>query len=285
MPDIIGPAIARDRLRASLQELRESRGLTPVEVGQRLTWSASTIDEVESGLRLLPPLEVAALLSEYEAVGPMAERLLLLAQIAWSRPWWAVHGLTDEYQDYVAYEAEATRISIYEPLVVPGPLQTPRYARAATATILGRPEDDPAVVARAQVRAERQSRLAARHDVQFVAIVDEVVLRRVIGGPEVMSEQLAYLASAAENGPATLLVMPTGEGGHPGLGGVFELLEFGDDASLTTVLLESTIRDHIVRGAHVRDVYRPIVDYLLATGLRGAEAVALVRRVRDEIGS
>ena len=72
-------------------------------------------------------------------------------------------------------------------------------------------------------------------------------------------------------------------GGHSGLGGVFELLEFGDDASLTTVLLESTIHDHIVRGPQVRAVYRPIVDYLLATGLRGAEAIALVRRIRDEL--
>jgi len=283
MPDIIGPAIARDRLRTSLREFRASRGLTPDEVGQRLTWSASTVEEVESGLRLLPPLEVAALLSAYEVTGPEAERLLLLAQIAWSRPWWATHGLTDEYQDYVGYEAEATRISIYEPLVVPGPLQTPRYARAATATILGRPVDDPAVVARAQVRAERRNRIMTRHDVQFVAIVDEVVLRRVIGGPEVMAEQLDQLAAAAENGPVTLLIMPTGEGGHPGLGGVFELLEFGDDASLTTVLLESTIHDHIVRGPQVRAVYRPIVDYLLATGLRGAEAIALVRRIRDEL--
>ncbi|WP_051808828.1 helix-turn-helix domain-containing protein [Actinoplanes subtropicus] len=285
MPEIIGPAAARDRLRARLRELRESRGLAPAEVGQRLNWSASTIDEVESGLLPLPPLEVDALLGVYEVSGPEAERLLLLAQVAWSRPWWALHGLTDEYQDYVAYEAEATRISIYEPLVVPGPLQTPRYARAATAVILGRPEDDPVVVARVRVRAERRSRIAARPDVQFLAIVDEIVLRRVIGGPELMTEQLGHLASAAENGKVTLVVMPTSEGGHPGLGGIFELLEFGNDPSLTTVLLESTIRDQIVRGIHVHDVYRPILDSLLATGLRGADAVALVRRIQGEIGS
>jgi len=283
MPDIIGPAIARDRLRAHLRELRESRGLSHDEVDQ------PHINEVESGLRLLPPLEVAALLARYEVDDAEAERLLLLAQIAWSRPWWARHGLTDEYQDYVAYEAEATRISIYEPLHVPGPLQTPRYARAATAVILRLPETDPAVVARAQVRAERQGRIAARAAAgdapEFVAIVDEVVLRRAMGGAEVMAEQLDRLAAAAESGQVTLVVLPTRLGGHSGLGGVFELLEFGDDASLTTVLLESAIRDHIVRGAHVRALYRPIVDDLIGIGLRGADAIALVREIRQEIES
>jgi len=127
------------------------------------------------------------------------------------------------------------------------------------------------------------ARAAAGDAPELVAIVDEVVLRRVIGGPGVMVGQLDDLATAAERDHVTLVVLPTRLGGHSGLGGVFELLEFGDDASLTTVLLESTIHDHIVRGPQVRAVYRPIVDYLLATGLRGAEAIALVRRIRDEL--
>ncbi|WP_433375634.1 helix-turn-helix domain-containing protein [Actinoplanes sp. CA-142083] len=286
MPETIGPAIARDRLSARLRELRASQGLSPAEVAERLHWPESAIEEMESGRSLPSPRKLEDLLGLYGVEGLAAENLFLLDHIARSRFWWARHGMSEAYQDFVAYEAEAGRICIYQPLVVPGLLQTRRYAVAAAATILGVAEDDPAIVARADVRLERQGRVADRvasgERVEFVAIVDEVVLRRRIGGDDVMREQLGHLAEQAGLPHVTLVVLPTALGGHPGLGGVFELLEHESDPGLSTVFIESATDDQILRGAAV-GTYRQIVTKLRSTGLAGDDAVALVREIHAEI--
>lgn len=201
--------------------------------------------------------------------------------------WWATHRLSGEYRRYVAHEAEAVRVVAYMPALVPGLLQTQRYALAATATVLGRPEDDAIVVARAQVRAERQravaDRLAAGRPIRVVAILDDVVLRRPFGGPEVMREQLDHLADQAERDHVTLVIMPTAEGGHAGLDGKFELAEF--DEAEPVVFLEAAVHDYLERGPGVTGRYREIADELVSRGVGGDEAVALVRAVRGEIGS
>jgi hypothetical protein len=235
---------------------------------------------------VLTPLEAADLLADYEVVGPELDLLLSYARIAWSGKWWTTHGLSGEYQLFVAHEAEARRIVAYMTSLVPPLLQTRRYAQAATGTILGRPADDPAVVARAQVRAERQQtladRLAAGHPIEVVAIVDDTVLRRPLGGAEVMREQLEHLADAAERDRIRLVIMPTAEGGHAGLDGKFELAEFEDAEPV--VFLETAVRDYLERDPRVTARYRQIADDLVTRGIGGAEALAQVRRARDEIG-
>ncbi|HEX5201778.1 MAG TPA: helix-turn-helix transcriptional regulator [Actinoplanes sp.] len=286
MPETIGPAIARDRLSARLRELRASQGLSPAEVAERLDWPESAVEEMESGRSLPSPRRLEELLELYGLDGPTAENLLLLDHIARSRFWWARHGMSEAYQDFVAYESEATRIGVYQPLVVPGLLQTRRYAMAAAATILRLSEDDPGVAARADVRLERQSRVAGRVTagdwVEIVAIVDEVVLRRRIGGADVMREQLDHLAEQAALPHVTLVVLPTGLGGHPGLGGVFELLEHEDDPDLPIAFIEAATGDQLLCGAPAQ-TYRQTLDALRTTGRTGADAAAFVREIRGEI--
>jgi hypothetical protein len=286
MPESIGPAIARDRLRARLRELRESRGRIPADVASGLAWPDGAVEQVESGARVLTPLEAEQLLAAYPADAPEIPLLLSYARIAWSGRWWATHRLSGEYQLFVGHEAEATRIVAYMTSLVPPLQQTRRYALAATGTILGRPESDPDVVARAQVRAERQrsvaDRLAAGHPIEVVAIVDDAVLRRPLGGVEVMGEQLDRLAEEAEREHVTLVVMPTARA-HAGLDGKFEFVELDDGEP--AVFLEGPARDYLERDPRVTGRYREIADDLVARGIGGAEAVELVRRVRGEIGS
>ena len=288
MPESIGPAIARDRLSARLRELREASGLSLAEVAGQLTWPESAIGDLESGWSSLPRPRLEALLELYGVADPEASDLLLLARLARSRFWWARQGMTDEHQNFVEYESEADRICVYQPLVVPGLMQTPDYARATTATVLRLPVDDPRVTARADLRMERQrlvaDRIAAGERVRIVAVLDEVVLRRGIGGDDVMRDQLDHLAAQARLEHVTLVIMPTAQGGHAGLGGVFEMLELADEPELSTVFIESTTSDHILRGPQVTETYRGIVDDLVATGSGGDEAVALLREIRDETG-
>jgi len=286
MPESIGPAIARDRLRARLRELRESHGRTPTEVANGLTWPGAAIEQVESGERVLTPLEVEELLAAYDTDAAEIPLLMSYARIAWSGRWWATHRLSGEYQLFVGHEAEATRIVAYMTSLVPPLQQTRRYALAATGTILGRPASHPDVLARAQVRAERQrsvaDRLAAGHPIQVVAIVDDVVLRRPLGGADVMREQLDRLAEEAEREHVTLVIMPTARG-HAGLDGKFEFVEL--DGGDPAVFLEGPARDYLERDPRVTGRYREIADELVSRGVGGADAVALMRQIRGEIRS
>jgi Domain of unknown function (DUF5753) len=203
-----------------------------------------------------------------------------------ARPrWWSRHHLSDEYRLFTDHETEADRISVYQPLVVPGLLQTEAYARAASATILtGHPGAD--VQARVQLRMNRQQRVRQRVEAgsppRLFVILDEIVLRRVIGDAGVMRAQLEHLASQAQRPHVTLTVLPTALGGHPGLGGVFELLEFADDRDPALAFIESASGDRLTRDPRDTLYYRQTADALTSAGTTGDEAVALVRRVLDE---
>ncbi|MET0426372.1 MAG: DUF5753 domain-containing protein [Actinoplanes sp.] len=196
--------------------------------------------------------------------------------------WWARHHLSDECRQYTDYEAEADRITVYQPLVVPGLLQTPAYAAAASRVILtGYSEAD--IEARVQARIRRQQvieqRIAAGAAPELVVILDEIVLRRAIGDAAIIRDQLEHLVAQAQRPHVTLTVLPTALGGHPGLGGVFELLEFHDDRDPALAFIESASGDRLTRDTLY---YRQTADALTSAGTTGDEAVALVRRVLDE---
>ena len=111
------------------------------------------------------------------------------------------------YEVYIGLEAGATLIRNFEPTVVPGLLQTEDYARM---TLRNGPRelnrDD--VERRAQVRMARQRILARDDRPRLWAVIDEAVIRRVVGGPEIMRAQLRHLAEAAEQGTTTIQVVP-----------------------------------------------------------------------------
>ncbi|AGZ40440.1 helix-turn-helix domain-containing protein [Actinoplanes friuliensis] len=285
MPEFIGPAIARDRVRTRLRELREARSLQVGEVERAVHWPASALVDVESGTRLIEPLELETVLSHYGCDDSETIELVRLVRIARTPLSQGRHQLTGEYLQFAGYESEASRITHYQPLIVPGLLQTTAYALAATATILGAGPTDSDVVAVVQVRRERQrvveSRLATDDLPAIVAIVDEVVLRRRIGGDDVMREQLEHLSTQAARAHVELIIMPTAVGGHVGLGGVFELLEFPDSRDDDLVFIESATGDTLSRDPEVTTRYRGKADRLRATGLSEDNARSLIQQVLD----
>lgn len=202
--------------------------------------------------------------------------------------WWSRHNLTDEYRQFTDYEAEATRISVYQPLVVPGLVQTAAYAAAACAAILAEaPEAE--VEARVSTRVHRQQvveeRLARGAGPELVILVDEIVLHRPFGGAAVMSEQLEHLVAQAARAHVTLTVLPTTAGGHGGLGGAFELLEFDSGPELTVAFLESATGDRLLHSPRDTDYYRRAAARLAGQGATGDAAVDLIRRAHARLGS
>lgn len=287
MPELIRPAIARGRLRTRLHELREARGLSPEVVEREMGWPVSTLHDIETGAQIISPLEVERLLGIYGVADDReVSDVALLAQIARSTNWCARHGLTDEYQQFLGFAGEAAQISVYQSSVVPGLLQTERYASAATAAILNKDPDHPDVVARVQLRRERQrvveDRIRDGTAPELFVIVDEIVLRRPIGGYEVLRQQLDRLLAEGSRPHVALVVLLTERGGHVGLGGVFEFLEFADERDRDMVFIESMARDFIIRDAGIIDLYRNNVRELRATGLTGDDALRFIEQTRHD---
>jgi hypothetical protein len=253
-----------------------------------MDWPASMLSDIEAGVQIIQPLDLELILALY-GVDDQHEiaDLVVLAHVARTSTWWARHGLTGAHQHYVSCEAEASRISIYQPLVVPGLLQTRAYALSATAAILGGQPDSADVVARVKIRAERQrmvaDRVAAGARPEIIAIMEEAVLHRPVGGPDILREQLTHLLTQAEQTHVKLVVMPTDQGGHVGLGGVFELLEFEDERDLDLLFIESAASDYLHRGPELTALYRAKVDSLQRAGLTGDSALRCIQDVRDSL--
>src|SRR5215469_1758738 len=125
------PTVRRRRLAAELRGIRESKGKSGDAVAHALKWSPSKISRYERARTGLQPREVERLLDYYEITGPRRELLLALAEDASQKGWWEEFGnsLSEDYQQFIGLEHEATSIAIWHVDVVAGLLQTEAYAR------------------------------------------------------------------------------------------------------------------------------------------------------------
>ncbi|MEU7995932.1 helix-turn-helix transcriptional regulator [Micromonospora sp. NPDC049060] len=225
-----GPTVLRMLLGAQLRRLRESSGVTREGAGWEIRASESKISRMELGRVGFKERDVADLLTLYGVTASEErEALLKLARDANSPGWWHRYGdvLPNWFQSYLGLEAAAALIRSYEVQFVPGLLQTREYARAVV--LLGHGRAAPAEIERrVALRMQRQRLLHRENPPQLWAVVDEAALRRPIGGPRVMREQVAALIEATKSPNIRLQVIPFAAGGHAAAGGAFTILRFGD---------------------------------------------------------
>lgn len=145
--------------------------------------------------------------------------------------------LPPAYRDFISLESQASGMRTLETSVVPGLLQTPEYARAVTRAAVGGLEDDK-LDALVEVRLARQDVLRSDPPLELTAVLDEAVLRREVGGPEVMARQLARLREAAALPQVRLQVLPFGAGAHAGVTGPFVIFSFPNTTDLDVVVLD-----------------------------------------------
>lgn len=284
----VGPTVARERLGMRLRHLRESLGISAAAAAREMYWSSSKLERFESGAVAIAPDEVRALLDFYGVRNKKESALLLgLAATARERGWWRRHRLTKEYRQFVGYEVEASRISIYQALFLPGLLQTEEYAQAITARILLKGPDAPDVQARIEVRMARQRHLLARMNgaavPELIVALDEAVLRRPVGGVAVLRRQLDHLVKMAGKPAITVVVIPLRLEGHPGLGGTFELLEFAGSGRPDMLFLEAVTHDFIVTEEQATAPYRASMKALREVGWSGEDAIGVIQEIRDSL--
>lgn len=278
MPDPAQTTVGRRGLGGELRALRGSKRLSCKKVADQLGWQASKISRMETGKQGIRVEDVASLLVVYGITGEKRARLLAMAERANEPGWWETSGgLPDESRTMIQLEAETTRILDFEPLLVPGLLQTPDYTRAVM-KIGGVP--DPDVEVRVAARMGRQAILSRDDPPRLHAIVDEMVLRRAMGSPRTMARQLRHLAAATAEPNVKLQVLPLALGGHPGLGGSFVLMDFAHAKPI--VHLEHKISGLFLEEPPQIAFFRHQADRLAEMALSPAETVDFIARLAHE---
>ncbi|WP_369269641.1 helix-turn-helix domain-containing protein [Streptomyces sp. R11] len=240
-----GPAVRRRKLGAELRALRTGAGLTSGEAARLVGWHQSKVSRIETGASGVKPADVRLLLDVYGVQDAQLRQLLLV--LAGSHEgggrdhWWhAYRGvLPPTYRDFISLESQASAMRTLETSVVPGLLQTPEYARAVTRAAVGGLDDaDERLDALVAVRLARQDVLRAEPPLELSAVLDEAVLHREIGGPEVMEQQLRRLMEAARLPQVRLQVLPFAAGEHIGITGPFVIFSFSRTSDLDVVVLD-----------------------------------------------
>ncbi len=237
--------------RDELRRARTAAGLTQEELAARISFSPALVAAIETGRRL-PSADFSKQCDQlFNADGRFARMQVRTAEE--TAPSW--------FREWAGLEKEAVMLKSWEPLVVPGLLQSPDYAREILRVAPGISEDETEL--RLAERLGRQAILERDSPPMLFAIIDEGVLRRDIGGPKVMRDQLARLLEASELTRVSVQVVPRAAGSHPGLTGPFVIAAFStapEVAYIDTALTGQLVERHqdvgemmllfdIVRGA------------------------------------
>ncbi len=287
MPQQQGVATTRRRLRTELRRLREEADLQQAEVAKRLEWSASKLIRIENGSVGISVTDLRALIAHYAVPDGDADRLVKMARAARERTWWSPyrHVLTPQLPDFIGFEADAARILHYHPAIVPALLQTEAYMRALLpgVTLTELTEDE--YLELVDVRRRRQREVLDRGDpARLVVVLDEATLRRVVGGADVMREQLEQIAMLAERRPQlSVAVLPFAAGPHIGMQGPFQIMEFSDDADGSIVFLENVFGEMVEGRPEQCKLLQEHFERMLEAASQGEAATALLRAVANQL--
>lgn len=271
------PTLRRRRLANELRELREAAGLTIEEVAKRLEVSDSKISRIETAKVGTTPRDVRDLLDIYRVDGQRRDRLMRIAREARQKSWWHEYGeaLDGFIGDYIGLEAEATSIRQFESQYVPGLFQTIEYARAIFRGV--RPDLEPeAIEERVRLRMQRHALITQDRTLEMWAILDEAVLRRLVGDQGVMREQLFHLVELAALPRVTIQVVPFSIGAHIGMTGSFTILGFAESGDRDVVYVEGHTAAQLLQGPKELQFHEQAFDRLRAAALDPEASVALI---------
>jgi hypothetical protein len=235
---------------------------------------------LENGRSRISTDDLEDMLDLYRVRSPRREALIQLGRDARRRGWWTAY--TDIFTgSFISMEAEAASIRI-NAHVIPGILQTPGYAHEVitrTRPAIGAADAERRVAA----RTARQDALFSRLDPPEVhVILDEAVLRRLVGGPSVMAQQLTALAETATWPHVTVQVLPFTAGANAGMDGHFAILAFPDPEDPPVAYVEGLMGDVYVEAAEEVERFSLAWTYLVTQTLDPTESAAMIRSIAKE---
>jgi len=276
MPSRTPPTVRLRRLASELRRLRTAAEMSREDVAEKTDINVATLYRLETAKGRPQRRTLTTLLTLYNVEADERTELLALLKAAGERGWVQPYfsSIPEEYGLYIQLESEAESVRNYETLLVPGLLQTPAYTRASargqspTWTV-------EQIELQAKIRSSRQDLLTRSNPLVVWAIVDEAVLRRMVGGREVMREQYQHLLAMMSLPHVTFQVVPFDAGSHAGMLGSFSLLDF--PAPDPVVACVETVAGSVFQETE-SDVAPCTMayDHLRATALSPAESTRMV---------
>ncbi|MGC0423244.1 helix-turn-helix domain-containing protein [Embleya sp. AB8] len=247
------PMFQGRRLRALLRQTREACGYIQRDVALEMDWSLSKLIRIETGQVNVSTTDLKALLQHYGVVEPArVAEFIDMARASKQRSWWYAYRniLTAEAKVLLGYESSATVIRNFEPLLVPGLLQTEEYAREVLREVT---EPDASLDDKVALRMERQERLIRPDGPTLHFIVDENVMHRAVGGPAVMRHQIRRMRKYADWPNITLRVVPFSAGLYTRARIAYQLMEFPDLEDEAVLFIETPTGDMVIREGNPED--------------------------------
>jgi transcriptional regulator with XRE-family HTH domain len=282
----LDPLFQRRRLRSELRKAREAAGLKQRDVAPAMDWSLSKLIRIETGAVGISINDLKVLLQLYRVTEPdRVNELLEMARAAKEPAWWSTYreAASSEFLTFLGYESSASIIRNFEPLLMPGLLQTEEYARAALAELVPPVAQDNArltsqVDALVELRMERQERLSQRSAPPKVFFaLDEAVVHRWVGGSDVMRRQLQRLKEALASPEWTIWIVPFSVGLYQRQRGSYVLFEFPADEDEDILYLEGSRGELIIRDdLHETAVYLEAFWRIEQIALKNEDAISLV---------
>lgn len=274
------PTVKRRRLSQAFRQLRQEAGLSVTEAARRLEWEPSKISRMERNEWRLPSVQDIRLMLDFYGVTDEDQReaMITLARESRQRGWW------EKYQDVFRtslpdFEAGASVIRTWQIVLIPGLLQTEKYAKAVWRA--GRVLDENLIERHVQARLARQEILTQENPPTLLALIDEGALRKLIGGAEVMREQINHLIEMAARPNITIQVVPDSAGAHPALDGAFVILDFPNDPSLIYTV---TVTENLWLEQQVDyQRYGLIYNHVMTLALSPEESVRYLAKLVEQL--
>jgi transcriptional regulator with XRE-family HTH domain len=269
-----------------LRELRLRAGIAADDAAAHIARTDSTISRMETGQSSVSARVLERLIDLYGATPEEARQLAALAKAARQRGWWQRYGevLHPGFELYLGLEAEATEINVYASEWVPGLLQTPEYARAILSAEPHPPSEEE-IQGRVEARLARQAILSGDDPAQYWVVLNEAVLRRIVGSPKIMTEQLHGLVATSRRRNVKLQVLPFSCGAHPAVSGAFTFLslDLSESAVAEYVYVENRAGSLVMDKESEVAIHRLTFDALRADALSPERSVAFIEEVAAEL--
>ena len=261
-------------LGGALRKARTERKLSLRQLAAKINRQPGVLSTWETGTHIPKPDQVAQILVTLEITGDRYDEIIALAYDN-DAPLWVATSLPERLQQLSAlvdFEQNAATLTDVSPLMIPGPLQTSNYIRAAMidARI---PAGD--VAARVAMRIGRRDVIDRSNDpVQYIALVGQTALTHVIGDRAIMAEQLRFVIKMAQRPNLTVRAIRSDSGWHPALEGPFYLIEFADMAPL--VHLENRRSGLFLHKSDDVGVYKLAAESVLKATMSESETIKLI---------
>lgn len=274
------PTVRRRELGSLLRALRNERGLTVEQVAAELLCSPSKVSRMETGHRGATARDIRDLCRIYGVTDSAQQaHLTRLAAEGKQQGWWRSFEL-DYFATFVGLEEAATATKNFQSTAVPGLLQIPDYARAMYKTNV--PEMPAERIDQLiQVRLTRQRSLVKKLPLQLSSILDEAVLRRLVGGYRVMRDQVRHLANAAQRPNVTIQIIPFSAGAHPAMESTFDILEF-DGMTPSVVYVEGLAGNMYLERLPDLQRYEQVFDHLHHLALSPQDSIELLAETAEQ---